>query len=135
MYRTMIFYQDTDAGGVVYFANYLKFFEKSWFGYLMSIGISIPEWQEKDVCIMVKTVFMDLIAKLQYGDVIDVVTSLKDLRNSYFLLEHTVSRNGGATTRGETKMVCVDSSGKLRRIPEELKMRLQKALEEERPQS
>jgi len=36
MYKTRIYYQDTDAGGVVYFGNYLRFFERSWFEHLLS---------------------------------------------------------------------------------------------------
>ena len=119
MYETRVYYQDTDAGGVVYFANYLKFVEKSWFEYLMSIGISLPEWEKADdTYIMVKTVLLDLIDKVRYGDMIRVLTSVKEVKNSSFILAHTISKEGRTVTKVETKMVCVDGRGKLKRMPE-----------------
>ena len=124
MYSTRIYYQDTDAGGVVYFANYLKFFEKSWFEYLLSIGVSLTVWEDSGTYVMVKTAFIDLIQKLQYGDIIDVRTTVKEVKNAYFVLEHRVLREMDIVTRGETKMVCVDRSGKPKRIPEEFREKL-----------
>ena len=76
MYSTRIYYQDTDAGGVVYFANYLKFIEKSWFEYLMSIGISIPAWEEIGTYMIIKNVSLDLMEPLKYGDTISVKTDI-----------------------------------------------------------
>lgn len=118
MYATRVYYQDTDAGGVVYFANYLKFVEKSWFEHLMSIGISLPEWEESDTYVMVKTVLLDLVEKVRYGDLIRVVTSVKEVKNSSFVLAHTISREDRPVTKVETRMVCVDGRGKLKRMPE-----------------
>jgi len=128
MYSTRIYYQDTDAGGVVYFANYLKFFEKSWFEYLLSIGISIPEWEKQDTYIIVRNVTMDLLEKLKYGDTIQVDTSVTEIKNSYFILSHTVFKEGKPTTKGETKMVCINMAGKPKRIPEDFKNKLLKIL-------
>lgn len=124
MFTTRIYYQDTDAGGVVYFANYLCLFEKSWFEYLFSVGISLPEWEKAGTYVLVKNAFLDLIDKLQYGDIINVVTAVKEVRNAYFVLSHTVFKEGKATTKGETKMVCVNNEGKPKRIPEDFKTKL-----------
>ena len=121
MYATRVYYQDTDAGGVVYFANYLKFVEKSWFEHLMSIGISLPEWEESDTYVMVKTVLLDLVEKVRYGDMIRVVTSVKEVKNSSFVLAHTISREDKPVTKIETRMVCVDGRGKLKRMPDPFK--------------
>ncbi len=121
MYSTRIYYQDTDAGGVVYFANYLKFFEKSWFEYLLSIGISIPEWEKQDTYIIVRNVTLELIDKLKYGDSINVETIITEVKNSYFVLAHTVLKDGKQTTKGQTKMVCINTMGKPKRIPEEFR--------------
>lgn len=126
MYSTRIYYQDTDAGGVVYFANYLRFFEKSWFEYLLSIGISIPEWEKQDTYIIVRNVALDLVEKLKYGDMIRIDTAVKEIKNSYFILSHTVINNGKITTKGETRMVCIDGRGKPKRIPEDFKNKLLK---------
>lgn len=124
MYATRIYYQDTDAGGVVYFANYLKLFEKSWVEYFFSIGISLPEWEKEGTYVLVKNAFLDLVEKLQYGDTIKIETTIHEIRNSYFILTHAVLKNGKTTAKGETKMVCVDKNGKPKRIPEDFKKRL-----------
>jgi len=128
MYATRIYYQDTDAGGVVYFANYLRFFEKSWFQYLLSIGISIPGWEKDGTYIIVKKASLDITEKLLYGDEIAVETSVKEVKNAYFVLDHRVSKNNKATASGRTTMVCIDAKGKPKRIPEDFKAKLLHAL-------
>ncbi|OPY80911.1 MAG: Acyl-CoA thioester hydrolase YbgC [Syntrophorhabdus sp. PtaU1.Bin058] len=124
MYTTRIYYQDTDAGGVVYFANYLKFFEKSWFEHLLSIGVSIPEWEKNGTYLIVKTVSLDLMEKLLYGDMISVKTSIKEVKNAYFILEHSVFKDNRATAKGQTTMVCIDAKGKPKRMPEAFRINL-----------
>ena len=124
MYKTRIYYQDTDAGGVVYFGNYLRFFEKSWFEHLLSLGISLPDWERAGTFLMVKSVRLDLKEKLHYGDEINVCTSVVGMKNAQFSMRHDVLKEGRIVVEGETLMVCVDGSGKLRRIPAEFKKRL-----------
>ena len=124
MYRTMIYYQDTDAGGVVYFANYLKLFEKSWFEHLLSLGISLPEWEKAGTYVMVKGVQLDLKEKLRYGDEIEVETRITSVKNAQFSLSHAVLKDGRLIAEGGTLMVCVDGSGRPRRLPLEWKGRL-----------
>ena len=130
MYRTRIYYQDTDAGGVVYFANYLKLFEKSWFEYLVSIGISLPEWEKSDTYIIIRNASLDLMDKLKYGDIVQVDTSLKEVKNAYFVMSHSVSKDANVTTRGETKMACINGQGRPKRMPEEFRARLLAHLKE-----
>jgi acyl-CoA thioesterase FadM len=52
------------------------------------------------------------------------VTTIKEVRNAYFILTHTVLKDGKITTKGETKMVCVDKTGKPKRMPLDFKARL-----------
>jgi acyl-CoA thioester hydrolase len=125
MYKTRIYYQDTDAGGVVYFGNYLRFFEKSWFEHLLSLGIFLPDWEKAGTFVMVKSVRLDLKEKLHYADEIEVATSIVGMKNAQFSLRHEVFKEGRVVAEGETLMVCVDGSGKLKRIPPEFKKRLE----------
>ncbi len=124
MFRTRVYYQDTDAGGVVYFANYLKLFEKSWFEYLSSIGILLPEWEKAGTFLLVKKVLLDLLDKARYGDELEAHTSVSDVKNAQFTFNHTILKDGQMITRGETLMVCVDAAGKPKRIPDDFKKRL-----------
>jgi len=124
MHRTRIYYQDTDAGGVVYFANYLRFFEKSWFDLLLSIGISLSEWEKAGTFFIVKRNLLDLIKPVRYGEEIQVTTTISSVGRASFVMHHLVSRDGEATTKGETEMVCVDGRGRPRRIPDEFRSKL-----------
>ena len=124
MYSTHIFYQDTDAGGVVYYANYLKFFEKSWFEYLMSIGISLPAWEAMGTYIIVKKVSLDLIESLKYGDHVTIKTEIIEVKKAYCILSHTVIKDNKPTTKCTTQMVCIDKNGKPKRMPEDFKNKL-----------
>jgi acyl-CoA thioester hydrolase len=124
LYKTRIYYQDTDAGGVVYFANYLKLFEKSWFEYLISIGISLPEWEKSDTYLIIRNASLDLMDKLKYGDIVQVDTSLKEIKNSYFIMSHSVSKDGKVTTKGEIRMACINGQGRPKRMPEEFRTTL-----------
>jgi acyl-CoA thioester hydrolase len=117
MYSTRIFYQDTDAGGVVYYANYLRFFEKSWYAWLSSIGISLDQWEKEDTFIMVKAVHLNLADKVRLGESIDVVTAVEEVGRASFTLSHAIYSNERLTTRGRTQMVCVDGRGKLKGLP------------------
>jgi acyl-CoA thioester hydrolase len=124
MFSTRIYYQDTDAGGVVYFGNYLRFLEKAWFEYLMSIGISLPEWQKDDIYIMVKEVSLDLVDKVKYAEIIRIEVTVKEVKNSSFILNYEILKDDKLVTRAETKIVCVDGRGKLKRMPGPFKERL-----------
>src|SRR5208283_2797415 len=124
MYRTRIYYQDTDAGGVVYFGNYLRFFEKSWFEHLLSLGISLRDWEKTGTFVMVKEARLDLKERLHYADEIEVRTSVVAMKNAQFSMRHHVLKEGRVVAEGETLMVCVDGSGKLKRLPAEFKRRL-----------
>ncbi|MBS1238584.1 MAG: ybgC [Deltaproteobacteria bacterium] len=124
MYTTRIYYQDTDAGGVVYYANYLKFIEKSWFEYLMSIGISIPEWESTGTYMIVKNVSLDLMEPLRYGDTIIVKSKIVMVKNAHFMMSHSVIKDNKPTTRCETKMVCIDKEGRPKRMPQNFRDKL-----------
>ncbi len=131
MYDTRIFYQDTDAGGVVYYADYFKFFEKSWYEWLASIGIVLDEWEKRNIFVMVKEANADLLSAVRLGQTIHVRTTVQDVGRASFLLVHTIHCEERLTTRGRTQMVCVDGQGKLKGLPAEFRQALLNQLSKE----
>jgi acyl-CoA thioester hydrolase len=117
MYSTRIFYQDTDAGGVVYYANYLRFFEKSWYAWLSSIGVPLERWEEQDTFVMVKMAHVDLIDKVRLGETVTVATTVKEVGRASFMLLHAIHCGGRLTTKGHTQMVCVNGQGRPKGLP------------------
>ncbi len=124
MYSTRIYYQDTDAGGVVYYANYLRFFEKSWFEYLMSIGISLPEWESEGTYIIIKEVHLDLVESLRYGDYVTIITEIVEVKRASFVLSHLAMKDSTLTTRCTTRIACIDKNGKPKRMPDDFRNKL-----------
>jgi acyl-CoA thioester hydrolase len=121
MWETRIYYGDTDAGGVIYYANYLKYFEKSWFEYLAARGLSLSEWQEKGIYFIIKRVEVDFIASARYGETIQVHTEVSEKTGASFTFHHRVilEDNGKLLAEGKNQMVCINKEGKPRRLPEE----------------
>jgi acyl-CoA thioester hydrolase len=121
MWETRIYYGDTDAGGVIYYANYLKYFEKSWFEYLAARGLSLAEWQEKGIYFIIKRVEVDYHSVARYGEIIQVQTEVSEKTRASFTFQHRVAlkENGRLLAEGKNQMVCITKEGKPRRMPEE----------------
>jgi acyl-CoA thioester hydrolase len=121
MWETRIYYGDTDAGGVIYYANYLKYFEKSWFEYLAARGLSLAEWEEKGVYFTIKRVEVEYISQTRYGEIIQVQTEVSEKTRASFTFQHrvTLKDTGRLLAEGKNQMVCITKEGKLRRLPEE----------------
>ena len=60
-WETRVYYEDTDAGGIVYHANYLKFFERARSEWLISLGVDQAELQEQRVGFVVKAIDINYI--------------------------------------------------------------------------
>jgi acyl-CoA thioester hydrolase len=127
MWETRIYYGDTDAGGVIYYANYLKYFEKSWFEYLAARGLSLAVWEEKGIYFIIKRVEVEYISAARYGEIIQVQTEVSEKTRASFTFQHrvTLKDTGRLLAEGKNQMVCITKEGKLRRLPEEFLKGLQ----------
>ncbi|MBN1255400.1 MAG: YbgC/FadM family acyl-CoA thioesterase [Deltaproteobacteria bacterium] len=121
MWETRVYYGDTDAGGVIYYANYLKYFEKSWFEYLAARGLSLAQWQEKGIYFIIKRVEVDYHSVARYGEIIQVETEVSEKTRAAFTFQHrvTLKDTGRLLAEGKNQMVCITKEGKPRRMPEE----------------
>jgi len=126
MWETRIYYADTDAGGVVYYANYLRYFEKSWFEYLAARGLSLAEYGQKGVYFIVKKLEVDYHAPARYGQSIQVHTETIDVTRASLTFHHrvTLKETQEFLVEGRNQMVCVTSEGKPQRLPTEFTERL-----------
>jgi acyl-CoA thioester hydrolase len=127
MWETRIYYGDTDAGGVIYYASYLRYFEKSGYEYLAARGLSLAEWQEKGIFFIQKRVEVDYVSTAGYGDIIQVQTEISEKTKASFTFHHRVTLKGTnrLLAEGKNQMVCITKEGKPRRLPEEFLQGLQ----------
>lgn len=127
MFETRIYYGDTDAGGVIYYANYLRYFEKSWYEYLATRGLALTDWEKQGIFFIIKRVEVDYISSARYGEIIQVQTEVSEVTRASFTFHHRVmvKDTDRLICEGKNQMVCITAEGKLRRFPPGFLERLQ----------
>ena len=81
-----IYYEDSDCGGIVYYANYLKYFERGRTEYLESRGIFVKECLAKGFSFVVAHQDIDYKAPGRYGDILNIETRVSKISNASFFL-------------------------------------------------
>lgn len=119
-----IYYHDTDSGGVVYYANYLKYFEEGRTEYLKDKGIDIKELMKENIFFVVRHVDIDYKSKACYGDILDIFTTITDKTKITLNFFHEVKKNKNLLTVANTQLVCVDGNFKPMAIPEKVQNNL-----------
>ncbi|MBQ3666466.1 MAG: acyl-CoA thioesterase [Elusimicrobiaceae bacterium] len=107
-----IFYHDTDCGNVVYYANYLKYFEEARTIYMQEKGYSIVELMQREKYFVVARQEVEYKYPVRYGDVITVDTKVLEISDIKIVFENTITnQNGRLCTKGKTTLVCVNKMG------------------------
>ena len=85
-----IFYHDTDCGGVVYYGNYLKFFEEARTLYMQARGYSVPDLMKQGLFFVVARQEVEYKYPVRYGDVIEVDTQILEVSDIKIIFENTI---------------------------------------------
>jgi acyl-CoA thioester hydrolase len=126
--KVRIFYHHTDAGGVVYYANYLMFLEEARTEYFEQCGISMTELIKSGVLFVVAHQDIDYKAPAFYGDTLEVTTRICGSGAAKIEFFNEVkNQDGKLIAVARTVLVCVESNLKPRQIPQELKVKLKLA--------
>jgi acyl-CoA thioester hydrolase len=117
-----VYYEDTDAGGVVYHSNYLKYFERARTEYLRDLGLSVGDLAQRGFVFPVVRVEVDYRAPALHDDLLMVETEVLEVGKTSFTLGQQVLRSidGKLLADGKVKLVCVGPGMKAKRLPEEL---------------
>ena len=119
-YPKKIYYHDTDCGGIVYYANYLKYFEEARTEFLTSRGIRLDELARRDILFVVGSVHISYRAPARYGDTIEVGTEIESRKNVSLTFVQRARREEELLVEAVTRLVCVGGDLKPRRIPPEI---------------
>lgn len=127
-----IYYEDTDCGGVVYYANYLRFFERARTEYLEQRGLSVKRLLEEGTQFMVVHAEIDYRSPARYGDVLSVETSVAEIGTASLTLAHVLREKGSGrlVAEGSAKLVTVDVEGRAKRLPRPLVEALERPSQE-----
>ena len=120
-YTLKIYYEDTDAGGVVYYSNYLKFIERARTEMINKLGFTLATLlKEYDRLFLVKKIECDYIESCKLEDTLNVQSNILVLKNASFELEQNLLKQNKIIFRSKIVMVCVNSQGAPSKIPNEL---------------
>jgi len=116
-----IYYHDTDCGGVVYYANYLKYLEEARTEFFTAMGIDLKRLSEKGIIFVVAKVEISYKSPARYQDIIRVHTRIERAKMSAMLFSQRVTKDGSLVAEATTTLVCVGAALKPIPIPDEIK--------------
>ena len=121
-YITRIYYEDTDAAGVVYYANYLKFLERARSEAIYSLGLSNKKLLDKEgVIIIVKSCNIEYKKPAKFEDEIEIISKIHEVKISSFKMHQLIKRKSDIISVADVTLVTINDKGKPVRVPNLLK--------------
>jgi len=113
-----IYYEDTDCGGVVYYANYLKYFERARTEYLETRGHSVAALMEQGVIFVVVRAEVDYCSPGRYGDTLVIETEVGEVTRAALTFSHVIREKvtGRVVVKGSARLAAMDRNGKITRL-------------------
>jgi len=119
--KVKIYYEDTDAGGVVYYGNYLRYMERSRTEFLLEKGIEVAEYHERGYLFAVVHVDISYKKPARLGEIIEVVTEVTEMSHVTMTLRQRIYRRDDLLVDAVVKLACITKDGRPQRLPEEFK--------------
>lgn len=118
-----VYYEDTDCGGVVYYANYLRFFERGRTEFFRETGVSIPELQERGFFFLVRKAEIEYLSPCRYDDLLTVETRVSAVTGATVAFSQSIIKQGGneVMARGLVVLVSVGKTNRPIRLPKEVR--------------
>ena len=120
-YKLKIYYEDTDSGGVVYYANYLKFLERARTEALFSIGFSNSEIKDKfNSLIIVKSCNIEYKKPAHLEEELKIRSFVKSITKTSFFMNQIITRAEEIIVEAQIHLVFINKEGKPIKIPDEI---------------
>jgi acyl-CoA thioester hydrolase len=113
-----IYYEDTDCGGVVYYGNYLKYFERARTEYLEERGLSVAGLMKEGTVFVVVHAEVDYRSPARYGDWLVVETVVSGMTAASFTFSHVIRERESrrVVVEGSARLAATDGDGKVKRL-------------------
>ncbi|MFC4654737.1 MULTISPECIES: tol-pal system-associated acyl-CoA thioesterase [Rheinheimera] len=106
-----VYYEDTDAGGIVYYANYLKFFERARTEWLRTLGVEQDVLLAQDLAFVVRKVLMDNKAPGRFNQLLTVRSEIRQLKKASLVFwQEIYNENADLLCSAEVSIACVKLS-------------------------
>jgi acyl-CoA thioester hydrolase len=132
VFTIRVYYEDTDAGGVVYYANYLKYFERARTEWLRALGFEQDELARRErLMFVVRSARLEFLKPARFNDLIEVSAAIAERRGASLTFAQHIRpadtrRRGETLCTAEVRIAGVDvATGAPRRLPAALVARLE----------
>jgi acyl-CoA thioester hydrolase len=117
-----VYYEDTDAGGIVYYANYLKFFERARTEWLRALGVEQDILLSNNIGFVVTKVLMDNKKSAVFNELLTVSSQLSTLKSASMVFSQQIfNASAQLVCQAEIKIACVDKQAmKARPMPADI---------------
>ena len=120
-HKLKVYYEDTDSGGVVYYANYLKFLERARTEALFSIGFSNNKIHEQfNSFIIVKSCNIEYKKSAHLEDELTIRSFVKSITKTSFVMNQIISKENDVIVEAQIHLVFINKEGKPVKIPEDI---------------
>lgn len=119
-----VYYEDTDMGGIVYHANFLKFIERARSEWVAEMGLDQNAMRDGGVIFAVRRIEADYLLPARYGDRLEVRTSAVSASGARLVLEQVVMRGDEPLFSARVTVACITLAGRPVRLPETLRRQI-----------
>ena len=122
-----VYYEDTDAGGVVYYANYLKFIERARTDAIASVKFTNSNLKENyGIHIIVKSCNLNFIKPSRLEDKLDIFSQIVEVKNVSIKMRQDIFVKDNLILTADVHLATINKEGKQTKMPEKLKEQLTK---------
>jgi acyl-CoA thioester hydrolase len=122
-FKVKVYYEDTDAGGVVYYANYLRFMERARTEYLAELGLDVSTLHNQGSLLVVTHVDIRYRRPARLGETVEVTTEMEEAGAYKATLRQKVLKETTLLVEALLTFACVDLQSKPQRLPPALSAR------------
>ncbi len=112
-----VYWEDTDASGIVYHANYLRFFERGRSDSLRLLGLGQRTLLEAGLAFVVRSLTLDFRRPARLDDALQIRSSVADLSGASLIMRQRLLRDGAELVTADVRLACIEPAGRPRRIP------------------
>ncbi|XDA97478.1 tol-pal system-associated acyl-CoA thioesterase [Sulfitobacter sp. LCG007] len=116
-----VYYEDTDMGGIVYHANYLRYIERARSDWVRGMGIDQMEMRAEGRVFAVRRIEADYLAPARLDEILEVETTVVAAGPARMGMRQEISRDGKIIFRADVTLVCIGQGGQPVRLPAELR--------------
>lgn len=116
-----IYWEDTDASGIVYYANYLRFVERARSDLLRLLGVNQQRLlEEQGLALAVRACALEYLRPARLDDEIEVHSSIAEMRGASLRARQVVRRGAEELVQADVRIACIDRAGRPHRLPSQV---------------